>query len=418
MRRWFLVCLLSVGLSIAYTHRSNIAYALASPEFIAQLHLTDTSRGVLGSAFFWTYGLLQLPAGTLVDRLGPKWPLAAGFLLWCLFSASCGLAVGFWSLLGCRLLLGLCEAVVTPAGLRWIRDHAEERRRGTFTGIFFSGSKYGPAIAAPVAMWLIKQHGWRAMFINQGLYGLLWLVPWLLFASSGRPAAEPEKPQSENKAALIPEAPAGPFIQLFRSRLMWGTLIGTFSYNYFVFYALTWLPAYFVEQRHLSLTSSGFYSGFSYGGMAAMAILGGFAADWQIERGVGALAARRAFTIAGLLVASTLVFGALATTTTQAVFFSVLSMTGLGLATANYWALPQTAMPKAMAGRVAGAQNMALTVAGTLAPIATGWLKQISGGYGAPMAVTSGILMLGVAASVFLVRPSAVVAAELSSGMA
>jgi ACS family D-galactonate transporter-like MFS transporter len=407
MRRWFLVCLLSVGLSIAYTHRSNIAYALASPEFVAQLHLTDTSRGVLGSAFFWTYGLLQIPAGSLVDRYGPKWPLAAGFLLWCLFSASCGLAQGFWSLLGFRLLLGLCEAVVTPAGLRWIRDHAEERRRGTFTGIFFSGSKYGPAVAAPVAMWLIKQHGWRAMFINQGLYGLLWLAPWLLFASSGRPG-----PQAERKA------PEGPFREVFRSRLMWGTLIGTFSYNYFVFYALSWLPAYFVEQRHLSLTSSGFYSGFSYGGMAAMAILGGLAADWQIERGVGALAARRAFTIAGLLVASTVVLGAAATTTTQAVFFSVLSMTGLGLATANYWALPQTAMPKAMAGRVAGAQNMALTVAGTLAPIATGWLKQISGGYGAPMAVTSGILMIGVAAYVFLVRPPVTVAPELSSGMA
>ena len=272
MRRWFLVCLLSVGLSIAYTHRSNIAYALASPEFIAQLHLTDTSRGVLGVGTFF----LDLRAASATGRVAGgslrsgKWPLAAGFLLWCLFSASCGLAQGFWSLLGFRLLLGLCEAVVTPAGLRWIRDHAEERRRGTFTGIFFSGSKYGPAIAAPVAMWLIKQHGWRAMFINQGLYGLLWLVPWLLFASSGRPAAKPEK-----KAALIPEVPAGRFIELFRSRLMWGTLIGTFSYNYFVFYALTWLPAYFVEQRHLSLTSSGFYTGFSYAGMAAMAILGG-----------------------------------------------------------------------------------------------------------------------------------------------
>lgn len=406
MRRWFLVCLLSIGLSIAYTLRGNIAYALASPEFVSQFQLSDTGRGVLASAFFWTYGLLQIPAGSLVDRLGPKWPLAAGFLLWCLFSASCGIAQGFWMLLGLRLLLGLSEAVVAPAGLRWIRDHVEERRRGTFTGIFFSGSKYGPAIAAPVGAWLIKHHGWRVMFIDQGLFGLLWLLPWLLLASSGRPV--PSEPREL-------ESPRAPWREIFHSRLMWGTLIGTFSYNYFVFYALTWLPAYFVEQRHLSLTSSGFYSGFSYGGMAAMAILGGLAADWQIERGVGALAARRAFTIAGLLLASTVVLGALATTTAQAVFFSVLSMTGLGLATANYWALPQTAMPKALAGRVAGTQNVALTVAGTLAPLATGWLKQMSGGYAAPMAATSGILILGVAAYVFLVRPPAAVAAELSS---
>lgn len=415
MRRWFLVCLLSVGLSIAYTHRSNIAYAIASPEFVAQLHLTDTDRGLLGSAFFWTYGLLQIPAGSLVDRFGPKWPLAGGFLLWCLFSAACGIASGFAALLGFRLLLGLFEAVVTPAGLRWVRDHAEERRRGTFTGIFFSGSKYGPAVAAPIGAWLIKHYGWRAMFIDQGLFGLLWLVPWILFAKSGRPVIAAH---GEAKSPERPFLPEGPFMEVFQSRLMWGTLIGTFAYNYFVFYALTWLPAYFVEQRHLSLTLSGFYSSFSYGGMAAMAILGGLAADWQIERGTGALAARRGFTIAGLLIASTVVLGAVATTTGQAVFFSVLSMTGLGLATANYWALPQTAMPKAMAGRVAGAQNMALTVAGTLAPLVTGWLKQVSGGYGAPMAVTSVILMIGVAAYVFLVRPPSVVAAELSSELA
>lgn len=408
MRRWFLVCLLSVGLSIAYTHRSNIAYAIASPQFIAQLHLTDTDRGLLGSAFFWTYGLLQIPAGTLVDRYGPKWPLAAGFLLWCLASAACGIANGFLALLGCRLLLGLFEAVVTPAGLRWVRDHAEESRRGTFTGVFFSGSKYGPAIGAPVGAWLIKQYSWRTMFLYQGLFGLLWLLPWLAFASRGRPS------QTEAQ----PDGPEAPFTDVFRSRLMWGTLIGTFSYNYFVFYALTWLPAYFVEQRHLSLTSSGFYSGFSYGGMAAMAVLGGLGADWCIERGVGALAARRAFTIAGLLIASTVVLGALATSTSQAVFFSVLSMTGLGLATANYWSLPQTAMPKSMAGRVAGTQNMALTVAGTLAPLVTGWLKQVSGGYAAPMAVTSVILMIGVAAYVFLVSPRAAVVPELSSGLA
>ena len=146
-----------------------------------------------------------------------------------------------------------------------------------------------------------------------------------------------------------------------------------------------------------------------------MAIFGGLAADWRIERGTGALEARRAFTIAGLLIASTVVLGALAATTAQAVFFSVLSMTGLGLATANYWALPQTAMPKSMAGRVAGAQNMALTVAGTLAPLVTGWLKQVSGGYAAPMAATSAILMIGVAAYVFLVRLPVALDAELSS---
>jgi MFS family permease len=395
MRRWSLVCLLSVALAFAYTHRTNISFALADPQFVSFLRLSDTDRGTLSSAFFWTYGLLQIPSGSLVDRFGAKWPLAAGLLCWCLFSASTGMANTFWSVLVLRLLLGLGESIITPAGLRWIRDHMEERRRGLATGIFFAGSKYGPAVAAPVAAWLIKEHGWRSMFLNQGLYGLLWLVPWLLFASNGR------GPRAQSSI----DEPAAPFATLFASRVMWGTLIGTFSYNYFVFFAMSWLPAYFVEQRHLSLTSMGIYTGFSYGGTAAMAILAGLAADWMIERGADAVATRRAFTIAGLLVASTVVLGALSSSTAGAVFFSILSMSGLGLATANYWSLTQTVMPRSMAGRVGGAQNMALTVAGIVAPIATGWLKQISGGYAAPMALIGVLLLIGIGAYVFLVRP-------------
>jgi MFS family permease len=394
MRRWSLVCLLSVALACAYTHRTNISFALADANFIAFLRLTDTDRGTLNSAFFWTYGLLQIPAGSLVDRYGAKWPLSVGLFCWCLFSAGTGLANTFWSVLALRLLLGLFEAVITPAGLRWIRDHMEERRRGFATGIFFAGSKYGPALAAPIAAWLIKDHGWRSMFLNQGLYGLLWLIPWMLFASSGR------GPRTESAAT----EPPIPFASIFGSRVMWGTLIGTFAYNYFVFFAMSWLPAYFVEQRHLSLTSMGIYTGFSYGGTAAVAILAGFAADWIIERGGNPVATRRGFTIAGLLVASTVALGAVSQSTTGAVFFSILSMSGLGLATPNYWSLTQTVMPRSMAGRVGGAQNMALTAAGIVAPIATGWLKQVSGGYAAPMLLIGVLLLIGIGAYVFLVR--------------
>jgi ACS family D-galactonate transporter-like MFS transporter len=78
MRRWYLVTLLSVGLAFAYTHRTNISFGLPDPTFIAYFGLTDSGRGTLASAFFWTYGLPQIPAGFLVDRFGTKLPLAWG----------------------------------------------------------------------------------------------------------------------------------------------------------------------------------------------------------------------------------------------------------------------------------------------------------------------------------------------------
>jgi len=75
------------------------------------------------------------------------------------------------------------------------------------------------------------------------------------------------------------------FWALMSSPVIWGTIVGTFCYMYFVYYCMTWMPAYFVEQRHLSLDSMGMYTLFSFGGMATVSALAGWAADRMIARG-------------------------------------------------------------------------------------------------------------------------------------
>jgi MFS family permease len=88
-----------------------------------------------------------------------------------------------------------------------------------------------------------------------------------------------------------------------------------------------------------------------------------------------------------------------------ALFFAVFSLSGLGLMTANYWALTQTLIPGAAVGRVVGVQNCAANLPGIVAPLLTGWLKQTTGGYEAGTQVIWLFLILGIASYVFLVRP-------------
>jgi sugar phosphate permease len=195
-----------------------------------------------------------------------------------------------------------------------------------------------------------------------------------------------------------------PFMHVMASPAIWGTIIGTFCYMYFVYFCMTWMPAYFVERRHLSLTSMGLYTFFSFGGMAIMAALAGWLADRMIARGGDAVRVRKAFTIAGFLMASTEVIGGLSDSVSVALFFAVFSLTGLGLATANYWALTQTLIPGCAIGRIVGIQNCAANLPGIAAPILTGWLKQSTGSYDAPMQATWFFLILGILAYLLLVR--------------
>jgi MFS family permease len=281
--------------------------------------------------------------------------------------------------------------------MRWIRFHFAEKERGLAVGLYMTGTKIGPAIGAPIAAWLIAAYDWRTMFVVLGIGCLVWLVPWLAMVQNN-------DRQLERESAAQASAPGVSFARIIASPVIWGTVIGTFCYMYFVYFCMTWMPAYFVERRHLSLTNSGLYTFFSFGGMAVMAAAAGWMADRLIAAGGNAVRVRKAFTIAGFLMASTELIGALSDSLSVALFFAVFSLTGLGLATANYWALTQTLIPGGAIGRIVGVRNCAANLPGIVAPILTGWLKQTTGSYDAPMRAIWFFLIAGIAAYWFLVR--------------
>ena len=382
---------------IAYVSRSAIAVPLAMPEFIRTFHLSVTDRGMINSAFFWTYAVLQIPAGFLVDRYGVKFPYLLGFTIWCLASACTALTGTIPQLIVVQVILGMGQAVVVPASYRWIRHHFVEKERGLAIGLYMTGTKIGPAIGAPLAAWLIGLYDWRLMFVLIGLGGLIWLVPWLMLVKNDDRQIELAAAKKEGTKPIS-------FGRIMGSAVTWGIIIASFCYMYFVYFCMTWMPAYFMERRHLSLGKMGLFVFFSFGGMAIVATLAGWGADRLIARGHHPVAVRKGFTIAGFAVACTELIGARATSVETALLFAVVSLSGLGLATANYWALTQTMIPGAAIGRISGIQNSSCSFAGIVAPILTGWLLQKTGSYEAPMLTILVVLVAGVLSYVFMVR--------------
>ena len=183
-----------------------------------------------------------------------------------------------------------------------------------------------------------------------------------------------------------------------RHPAIYGIIIGTFAYNYFNYFCMTWLPAYFIENWKLTKTDMGLFTAFSFSGMAVVAILAGVVADRLIAKGWDVIKVRKGFTIAGLAVASTEVIGVMSGSRDIALAFAIISLAGLGLATANYWALTQSLMPGAAIGRITGVQNFASNMSGIAAPVVTGRLIAMTGSYEAPMQAILVILACGIAA--------------------
>ena len=396
---WGILILLSIGVLIAYADRSSISAAIANPDFVRHFGMSDVQRGWIGSAFFWSYALAQIPMGWIVDRYGVKTPYAICFALWCLATAAAGLMTTVVGLVIMRLIVGSAEAVVMPASYRWIRHNIPERHTGTAIGIFAMGNKVGTAIGAPVAAWLIVAHDWRLMFVVTGLLGLIWLIPWTLCVGGDRP-------RKEDMAAAMRRASSVSFRSIILSPVVWGGMIVNFCYSYFTFYCMTWMPSYLVEQRGLSLARSGLYTFFSFAGIAVIAVLAGWVADRIIERGGDPVVTRKAFIVAGFIGATTVLFGTYADSMNAALFWNVFSLSCLGLASANNLALCKvTLIPPPAIGMVVGVQHVAAGLSGGLAASLSGWLLHISGSYDLPMKVIVLFLIIGAFASMVLLRP-------------
>ena len=227
--------LLSLSVLINYIDRSNLS--IAAPLIKDELRISASQLGILLSAFFWTYALMQIPAGWLVDRFDVKWVFAAGFFVWSAATAVTGILHGFVALLMVRVILGLGESVAFPSYSKILGGHFKEHRRGFSNSMIMAGLSLGPALGMKVGGNAVGRFGWRPFFVVLGLVGLLWLPLW--FAWMPR-RSDRHSQSSGHKAGLL---------DILRLRSAWGTCIGQSSINYYLYFLVTWLPFYLVRGR-------------------------------------------------------------------------------------------------------------------------------------------------------------------------
>lgn len=231
--------LLGLSVLINYIDRSNLS--IAAPLLKDELGLSASQLGTLLSAFFWTYGFMQIPAGWLVDRFDVKWVFAAGFFLWSAATATTAMLNGFAALIAIRIILGVGESVAFPSYAKILSSHFTESRRGFANSAIMAGLALGPAVGMLVGGTVVGRFGWRPFFLVLGLGSLLWLVPWLAWMPRGTAASAP----ASGTKVRIPD--------ILRQRSAWGTCVGQFCINYTLYFLVTWLPFYLVRGRNLSM---------------------------------------------------------------------------------------------------------------------------------------------------------------------
>jgi MFS family permease len=369
-RRWSVVILLLVASMINYFDRSTLAFAL--PLVTASLGLSPVAKGVLLSAFSWSYALMQVPAGLLADRTNLRWVYAGAFTLWSIAQALTGLARSLFSLICFRVLLGVGESIYLPGGTKAVSLLFPLSERGFPCGLFDFGTRTGVMLEGFLLPWLINRYGWRTSFVVVGCSALIWLVPWLWIAP--REMRTPR--QTGNAATRVDALPLTPG----QYRNLFGICLGFFCFDYYWFLLVNWLPDYLVTVRKLTLVKAGIYASLPFLVFGICQPLGGWIGDRLVRAGWNETWVRKGLVSIAFSTGLLLIPAARAANPGVAIMFMMFGCL-VGLSTANQLVILQACAPAQSTGLWTGIYNFAGNVAGILAPLCTGFLIQWTHSY-------------------------------------
>jgi ACS family D-galactonate transporter-like MFS transporter len=391
-RRWRIAFLLAFGVLVNFFDRINLS--VSRDALHDSFGLSLVAFGYLSSAFSWTYALMQMPAGVLLDRWGVRRVGRASALLWSVSSFAAAVAPGLSWFFGARFLLGVSESPTFPANAKALGYWFTPDERGMATAITDAAAKFSTAIGVPFT-------------------GFISLLYFILFYLVYRNPSEDEKLSEQEHQFLLgggtqPEdqvrAGSGSSLgYLLTQRKVYGLALGWGAYNYTFFLLLTWLPSYLSVSLHVDLFHSIFYTSVPWLFATATDLLvGGWLVDALIQRGYDAHRVRQSVLVTGMSFGLAIFGAARAHGPAAALVWISLALGGLAAAAPVAWTIPSLIAPRESVGTVAGTVNLCGQMAAICAPIVTGYIVSASHSFAAAFVTATLILLMGIAGYIFL----------------
>ena len=177
--RYLIFIILGTAYILVFFHR--LAPAVVAVDMMTDLRASGALMGVLASAYFYPYGLMQIPAGLLSDSWGPRRSIVLFFIFGAAGSILLGLSQTIALAIAARVLVGLGVAMVFIPTLKILTHWFKSDEFSRMSGLLMSLGGIGAfAASTPLAL-LSDAITWRGSMIAIGILTLVvaWLV-WMI----------------------------------------------------------------------------------------------------------------------------------------------------------------------------------------------------------------------------------------------
>ena len=397
--RYIVMVMLFLMTAINYADRSTLSITGAAIK--NDLGMSSVSLGYLFAAFAWSYMIAQIPAGSLLDRIGARLTYALSIGLWSILTCSMGFIAGLpvaaaiTALFVARVMIGAVEAPVFPANNRisaiWFPAH----ERGMAAALFTSAQYFAKVVFAPLMGYITQYYGWNYVYFAIGPIGLVLTLLWWKLLK------EPSRNSMVNAAELQYMRDGGAVVdidavemrrkksvaevlrdvkKICSNRMMIGVLLAQYCLATLTAFFLTWFPMYLIEDRGMSIAKAGLVSAIPALTGFIGGVLGGFVSDLLIKRGYSITFSRKVPIVVGMLMSTTLILCNFIDD--QIILVAIMAFSFLGKAFGTQgWAVLSEIAPKESVGLAASLLNGFGSVASIISPIVVGYLIHATGNF-------------------------------------
>lgn len=380
--RYRVLALLCILAAIAYVQRA--ALSVPASEIAGDLEFADLARdmGWIQSAWYFSYGLMQIPSGWLADRLGSRRALAIFSVVWSLATLLTAFVTDFVSLLVMWSLMGAAQAGAFPCAAKALGRIFPETERARATGLLASGMTLGGAIA-PVMTAMILQSltawaeawgidRWRLLLGAYSIPGILWTVVFLgLVSLRTLPAA------SRTSVATLPVD----WSRLLRSWPLALLCAQQFFRAAGMVFFMTWFPTFLQKTRDVTLLGSGVLTTVAGIGGVVGSLTGGFFSDWLLLKTGNKRLSRQGIAVVGMGLCSLLIVASYFVKDIQ----QSIALITLGAFCATFGGVSGYTVAISFGGRqvatVFSTMNMFGNLGAALFPLTAGWLVAQTGNW-------------------------------------
>ena len=275
-----------------YAFVQRVAPSVMTGELMRDLAVGATSLGVLSSAYFYSYALLQLPIGLLTDRFGPRRLMSAAALGCAVASLGFAYSETLWSATFYRALIGIGVAFAFVGTLAILVEWFPSGRFAFYAGFLQSMGMFGALAGQAPLRWFIENYGWRMVFVSFAVIAaILSLALYRIVPRSPVNTENVKQTQSTYKASL-----SRSLLEVIRNPQSWVcALFGFGMAAPMLAFAGLWAIPWLIKTRSWSDSQAASMVAWLFVGWALAAPLAG----WLSER----MRKRKPIMIAGALMA-------------------------------------------------------------------------------------------------------------------